>query len=79
VLLSRIRRRGREFERRFDADYLEALCRVYNDFFFHYSETPLLVVDTSEMNLVDSDEDIAEVLAAISRAKGGTTHFQRAK
>ena len=79
VLLSRIRRRGRDFERRFDAGYLEELCRVYNDYFFHYSETPLLVVDTSEMDLVDSEEDIAEVLAAVSRAKGGTTYFQRAK
>jgi deoxyadenosine/deoxycytidine kinase len=39
VLLTRIKKRGREFERRFDPDYLTGICRAYNDFFFHYSET----------------------------------------
>jgi deoxyadenosine/deoxycytidine kinase len=46
VLLHRIRKRGREFERQFDAGYLESLAHSYNDFFAHYAETPLLVVDT---------------------------------
>jgi deoxyguanosine kinase len=77
VLLARIKKRGREFERRFDAEYLDALCRVYNDFFFHYSDTPLLVVDTSELNFVESEADFEEFLAAAAGARRGTTHVQR--
>jgi deoxyguanosine kinase len=77
VLLARIRKRGREYERKFDAEYLDELCRVYNEFFFHYTDTPLLVVDTSDMNFIDIAADFDELLQAVSRARKGTTHVQR--
>lgn len=54
VLLARIKKRGREFERKFDPDYLDGLCRAYNDFFFHYQDTPLLVVNTSDIDFVNT-------------------------
>src|SRR5499427_2404711 len=62
VLLSRIKRRGREFERKMDSGYLDALVRAYNDFFFHYSETPLLVINTSEIDFVNNHEDLDDIL-----------------
>lgn len=76
VLMSRIRKRGREFERKFDVQYLEDLCSLYNDFFFRYEETPLLVVDTSDIDFVADDNDLEEILSAIRRMKKGTVHFQ---
>jgi deoxyguanosine kinase len=76
VLLSRIKKRGREFERRFDAAYLEELCSTYNDFFFRYEDTPLLVVDTSEIDFVANSADFEEIFNAALRAKNGTTHLQ---
>jgi deoxyadenosine/deoxycytidine kinase len=76
VLLARIKKRGREFERRFDPEYLEELCSTYNDFFFRYDETPLLVVDTSEIDFVASDDDFREILGAITKMKKGTVHLQ---
>lgn len=76
VLLSRIRKRGREFERRFDAAYLEELCQVYNDFFFHYDDSPLLVVDTSDIDFVANEADFESILGAVRRMKKGVTHFQ---
>ena len=76
VLLARIRRRGREFERRFDPEYLEQLCSTYNDFFFRYDETPLLVVDTSEIDFVANESDLDEILQAVKRTRKGTTHLQ---
>jgi deoxyguanosine kinase len=76
VLLARIKKRGREFERRFDPAYLEELCATYNDFFFRYEETPLLVVDTSDIDFVANDADLEEILGAIGRMRKGTTHFQ---
>ncbi len=77
TLLGRIRKRAREFERKFDAEYLEELCRVYNEFFFHYTETPLLVVDTTDMDFVGNESDFEEIVNAIGRTRKGTTYFQR--
>jgi len=75
VLLSRIRKRGRDFERKFDADYLTQICRAYNDFFFHYTETPLLVVNTSDIDFVADPGDLDPLLAAVRRMKKGTQYY----
>jgi deoxyadenosine/deoxycytidine kinase len=76
VLLARIRKRGREFERRFDERYLDALCRSYNDFFFHYTDTPLLVVNTSEIDFVNNPEDLENLVSVIQQTGKGTVHYQ---
>jgi deoxyguanosine kinase len=75
VLLSRVRRRGRDFERSVDADYLEILAKSYNDFFFHYDETPLLVVNTSDIDPEQNPEDLETLLAVIRRHRKGTQHY----
>jgi deoxyadenosine/deoxycytidine kinase len=75
VLLHRIKKRGREFERKFDVGYLESLVHAYNDFFFHYTETPLLVVNTSDIDFVNHEADREDLLQAIRKAKPGTQHY----
>lgn len=75
VLLQRIKKRGREFERKFDIGYLEELVRAYNDFFFHYNETPLLVVNTSDIDFVSNEADLENLLAVVRKAKHGTQHY----
>ena len=75
VLLARIRKRGREFERDFDPDYLARLCSAYNDHFFHYDETPLLVVNTSDIDIVDNEADLDALLGMIRRHQRGVTHY----
>ena len=76
VLLARIKKRGREFERKFDSDYLAELARTYNDFFHRYDETPLLVLDTSDLDFVESEQDFDELIRAIGRVKHGTHYYQ---
>jgi deoxyguanosine kinase len=76
VLLSRIKKRGREFERKFDADYLAELSRTYNDFFHRYEDTPLLVLDTSDLDFVDREADFNELVRAIGSIKRGTHYYQ---
>ena len=76
VLLARIKKRGREFERRFDPDYLAELSRTYNDFFHRYDETPLLVINTSDIDFVDSDADFGELIRALGSIKHGTHYYQ---
>jgi len=75
VLLSRIRRRARAFERHMDPDYLASLTRAYNDFFFHYDDTPLLVVNTSDVDLVGSAAEADALVAVIRRHRKGTAHY----
>lgn len=75
VLLARIKKRGREFERKFDTAYLEQVCRSYNDFFFHYNETPLLVVNTSDIDFVGNADDLESLLTAVRRMKKGTQYY----
>jgi deoxyadenosine/deoxycytidine kinase len=76
VLLGRIKKRGREFERKFDPVYLEDLCRKYNDFFFHYIDTPLLVVNTSEIDFVNNDADLENLINVVRQTRRGTHHYQ---
>ena len=74
VLVRRLRKRGRDFEATIQVDYLEDLMRSYNSFFFHYEETPLLVVDTSDVDYVSNTEDFDKLLDLIRSAKTGTRH-----
>jgi deoxyadenosine/deoxycytidine kinase len=74
VLLERIRRRGRSFEREISREYLETLSEAYNHFFFHYDETPLLIVNTNEMDLVGNEEDYDRLLEMIREHVSGTRY-----
>ena len=76
VLLTRIKKRGREFERKFDSTYLEDLCKAYNEFFFHYQDTPLLVVNTSDIDFVNNPEDLENLINVVKSTKKGTHHYQ---
>jgi deoxyguanosine kinase len=76
VLLGRIKKRGREFERKFDADYLAELSRTYNDFFHRYDETPLLVVNTSEVDYSENEADLDDLIRQIGQIKAGQHYFQ---
>jgi deoxyadenosine/deoxycytidine kinase len=76
VLLARIKKRGREFERKFDPQYLDDLCKAYNEFFFHYQDTPLLVVNTSDIDFVNNPEDLENLISVVRSTKKGTHHYQ---
>ena len=76
VLLTRIKKRGREFERKFDADYLGELSRTYNDYFHRYDDTPLLIINTSDLDFVDNQADFDELVRAIGSIKAGTHYYQ---
>jgi deoxyguanosine kinase len=75
VLLSRIRRRGREFERKFDPAYLEEVVKSYNEYFFHYSESPLLVINTSDIDFVNHEADLEALFGVIEKHRHGVHHY----
>ena len=70
--MKRIKLRAREFERSMDPDYLRRLKDAYNAFFYRYSETPLLVVNTDEIDFVKNIDDFENLVQQISRLRKGT-------
>lgn len=76
VLLKRIALRGRKFENQISAEYLAELNQAYNYYFFHYQETPLMVVNTSEIDFVHRDADLDDLLNHLGKVTRGTVYYQ---
>jgi len=75
VLLGRIRKRGRKFEKGVSPDYIESINQAFNTFFFHYQESPLLVIDASEIDFVHVPEDLDNLVEQIWKMEGGTQYY----
>jgi deoxyguanosine kinase len=75
VLAERLRKRNRTFERHISLEYLERVSSAYRDFFFYYDETPLLVVDSSEIDFVADPGDLEDLLREIDRTGAGSHYY----
>jgi deoxyguanosine kinase len=75
VLRERIRKRGIDYERRMDNDYLESLVEAYTRFFYHYSASPLLIINAATINMVDNSEDYQALLEHLETIKSGRHFF----
>jgi len=75
VLLKRIRTRGRPEESRLSEEYLAEVNRAYNHYFFHYSQTPLLVVNTTDLELVKRPEELDDLMKQIQGMGKGTQYY----
>ena len=52
------------------------MSRTYNDFFHRWEETPLLVINTSDIDFIESEQDMDDLVRAIARCKAGTQYYQ---
>jgi len=75
VLMKRIRARGRAEESQLSEEYLAEVNRAYNYYFFHYSQTPLLVVNTTDVDFASRPEDVDDLLKQIRTMGKGTTYY----
>lgn len=75
VLLRRIRKRARPFERGIGPEYLERLTEAFRAFFHEYTEAPLLVVNCSAIDFVEHHGDLADLLKEIRDMKQGVQHY----
>ena len=69
VLKDRIKKRKIPHEKNINTEYLEELAQAYNRFFFTYTDTPLLVVNCSDMDFVENNEDYQIILDEIGHMK----------
>jgi len=75
VLLERVSKRGREYEAFMDPDYLDSVNKAFNNFFFYYSDTPLLVINTNEIDFVEKKCDLEELINKINSHKIGREYY----
>jgi len=75
VLYKRIKKRDKSYERNLSPEYLKEVAQAYSDFFFRYEESPLLVVNSSEIDFVSSSEHLADLIKEINNMGSGTQHY----
>jgi deoxyadenosine/deoxycytidine kinase len=75
VLQKRVTKKGDPSETEISPDYLEAVSNAYEHFFFRYSASNLLVVDTSDIDFVERNHDLQELLRRLRQPVKGTQYF----
>lgn len=74
-LMANIKLRGRKIEKNLTRQYLAELSEAYNNFFFKYNNTPLLIVNTSDIDFVNSESDFKELYNQIFREDRGFIEY----
>jgi deoxyadenosine/deoxycytidine kinase len=75
-LMDRIRRRKRDYEAQISEAYVNEVNKAYNYFFFNYTATPLLVINTSEIDFVHQEADLDELVAQIRKMERGVQYYR---
>jgi deoxyadenosine/deoxycytidine kinase len=75
TLMRNISKRGRDFEKNMSEDYIDALNQVYNEYFFRYQDTPLVIINTNNIDFVNNKGDLDEVINYIRQPAKGTKFF----
>lgn len=75
VLLARIARRGVWYERMIESAYLHRLANAYADFFHHYDDAPLLIINAAQIDPVHNEQDYALLLEQIRTVRSGRHYF----
>lgn len=75
VLVERIRSRGREYEQAIPADYLEQLNAHYEDWIDRWQDSPVLVVETDAVNVVEEEAELEAIARRVQRKLEATRGF----
>ncbi|MGE5795712.1 MAG: deoxynucleoside kinase [Ignavibacteria bacterium] len=74
-LMYNIKKRNRRIERNLTRGYIEELSDAYNHFFFRYNATPLLIVNSTEIDFVNNEDDFNELFIQIFREDRGFIEY----
>ncbi|MDX9856533.1 MAG: deoxynucleoside kinase [candidate division Zixibacteria bacterium] len=75
TLQGRIRKRNLPFERSIDSEYIESVNKAYDYFFFHYTDTPLLVVKTDDIDFVNNSRQFDDLIDQIQKPITGKIYY----
>jgi len=75
VLKKRLKKKNAPGEKAISEEYVEEVVKAYEHFFFHYTSSDLLIVNTSEIDFVERNEDLQELLRKVSAPIKGTQYF----
>jgi deoxyguanosine kinase len=75
VLKQRLKRKGVAGERAISDAYIEQVAQAYEHFFFHYTASDLLIVNTSDIDFVHNNQDLQLLLKRLSEPIKGTQYF----
>ncbi|HEY1526468.1 MAG TPA: deoxynucleoside kinase [Candidatus Angelobacter sp.] len=75
VLKKRLRKKNVAGETQVSDDYIEEVVKAYEHFFFHYTSSDLLVVNTNDIDFVERHTDLQELLRRVSEPIRGTQYF----
>ena len=78
-LMQNIKLRGREYEKLIDWKYIDALSQMYNEYFFRYDDSPLLIINTNDIDFVNNKDDLEEIIEFIRTPGEGTRYFNPIK
>lgn len=78
-LMANIRKRNRDFEKEITEEYIRALNEAYNKFFFNYTDSRLLIVNSTEIDFVHNEEDFEELVQQLERPISGTEYYSPTK
>ncbi len=78
ILLERIKSRGRPYENGITPEYLNAINDAYNEFFFHYEEAPILIINSNNISFTKQPEALEILLQQLDRLKKGLNFFSMA-
>ena len=78
-LLHNIKLRNREFEKTIEWSYIDALNQIYNEYFFRYDSSPLLIINTNDIDFVNNKNDFKDIIDFIRTPGEGTRYFNPLK
>jgi len=67
--------RGRVFEKNISDEYLDEVNKAFNNYFFHYTQSPILIVNANEINFVEKKEDLKDLIKKILSHKKGSEYY----
>ena len=75
ILLERVQRRGIQTEKLIDADYLRQLNDAYTQFFYYYDDAPLLIVNATDIDLANNEQDYQNLVTYMLGIKSGRHYY----
>lgn len=78
ILMARIQNRGIQYERMIESAYLQNLSDAYVEFFYHYNEAPLLIVNAAEIDFAENENDFQQLLERVKTIRNGRHYFNPA-